>query len=87
MDTKIYLLQEKANGLERAKDKAHRNFISGLAAVVLGLLLLLAGLVWLGLFLFAIGFMTGITGWAKRATAEYDLITTRNEIAEYMDEG
>ena len=87
MDAKIYLLQEKANGLERDKDKAHRNFISGLVAVIIGLLLLFAGFVLLGGFLLAIGFLTGITGWMKQESAKYDLLITRNEIAEYLGEG
>lgn len=86
MNAKIYLLSEKANKLERAKDKAHRNFISGLVALILGLLLLLAGLVWLGIFLFAIGFLTGITGWVKKAEAEAELYDVREELAEYLGE-
>jgi len=87
MDAKIYLLQEKANGLERAKDKAHRNFISGLVAVIIGLLMLFAGLVWLGIFLLAIGFLTSVTGWLKQESAKYDILTIQNEIAEYLGEG
>jgi len=87
MDAKIYLLSEKANGLERAKDKAHRNFISGLVAGVIGLLMLLSGFVLLGGFILAIGFLTGITGWLKQESAKYDILTTRNEIAEYLGEG
>lgn len=83
-NAELYILQQKKIRAEKELEKGKSGMTGGLAAVLIGFLLIAFFSVGLGLFVLIVGALTAATGWAKRDNAKDDLAQLDKQIVELL---